>query len=64
MPSEGIKSFWGSKGNLGCEVPLKSFVAGETWGMISDFFLFLVLFSLSTSCTGRMEAGRTCVDPG
>lgn len=49
MPSDGIKPFGGSKGNIGREVSLKSFVAGVIWGMIRGFFLFLVLFSLSTS---------------
>ena len=50
MPSDGIKPFGRSKGNLGREVSLKSFEAGEIWGMICEFFLVLVLFSLSTSC--------------
>lgn len=44
MPSDGIKPFGGCKGNLGHEVSLKSSVAGEIQGMISEFFLFLVLF--------------------
>lgn len=63
MPSDGIKRFGGSKDNLGHEVSLKSFMVGEIWGMIIEFFLFLVLFSLSTGCTGRMETGRTSMEP-